>query len=149
MNKIDFSDEYFMQQALKEAHTAYQKNEVPVGVIIVSDNIIIAKSHNLTETLNDVTAHAEMLAITSATETLGGKYLNNCTMYITLEPCIMCAGALALAQLEKLVIGALDDKRGYSKFSPSPLHPKTEVVVGILGDECGGVMREFFRGKRS
>ena len=148
MNKIDFTDAYFMQQALTEARAAYEKDEVPVGVVIVSAGKIIAKSHNLTETLNDVTAHAEMLAITSATETIGGKYLNNCVMYVTLEPCIMCAGALALAQLEKLVIGAPDKKRGYSKFKPSPLHPKTEVVTGVLEDECGELIKEFFRGKR-
>ena len=148
MNKIDFTDAYFMQQALTEARVAYEKDEVPVGVVIVSAGKIIAKSHNLTETLNDVTAHAEMLAITSATETIGGKYLNNCTMYVTLEPCIICAGALSLAQLEKLVIGAPDEKRGYSKFKPSPLHPKTEVVTGVLEDECGELIKEFFRGKR-
>lgn len=149
MNKIDFSDTYFMQQALNEARTAYSKNEVPVGVVIVSNGKIIAKAHNLTETLNDVTAHAEMLAITSATETLGGKYLNNCTMYVTLEPCIMCAGALSLAHLEKLVIGAMDEKIGYSKFTPSPLHPKTEVITGVLGDECSELMKRFFRGIRN
>ena len=148
MNKIDFSDTFFMQQALNEAHTALKKDEIPVGVIVVCNNQIIAKAHNLTETLNDVTAHAEILAITSATEALGGKYLTKCTMYITLEPCIMCAGALGLAQLERLVYGATDEKRGYSKFNPSPLHPKTEVVSGILRDECGKIIKEFFRKKR-
>ena len=148
MNVIDFSDEYFMLQALNEARNAYENNEVPIGVVIVSKNIIIAKSHNHTETLKDVTAHAEILAIGSATEALGGKYLTNCTMYVTLEPCVMCAGALAWAQLNRLVIGALDEKRGYSKFSPSPLHPKTEVVTGILGEECGKLIKSFFGEKR-
>ena len=108
----------------------------------------IAKAHNLIETLNDVTAHVEMLAITSATETLGGKYLNNCAIYVTLEPCIMCAGAIALAQIEKIVIGAIDEKRGYSKFKPSCLHPKTEVITGILGDECSELIKDFFRKRR-
>lgn len=148
MNKIDFTDSYFMRQALNEARLAFEKDEVPVGVVIVSNGAIVAKSHNLTETLNDVTAHAEMLAITSATETLGGKYLNNCTMYVTLEPCVMCAGALAWAQLGKLVIGAPDEKRGYSKFKPLTLHPKTEVVSGVLSDECSEMIKDFFRKKR-
>ena len=148
MNKIDFSDTFFMQQALNEANTAFKKDEIPVGVVVVCNGQIIAKAHNLTETLNDVTAHAEILAITSATEALGGKYLNNCTMYVTLEPCIMCAGALGLAQLERLVYGAMDEKRGYSNFNPSPLHPKTEVISGILKDECSELLKEFFRKKR-
>ena len=148
MSKIDFSDEYFMRQALREARAAYDKDEVPIGVVIVSKNLIVAKSHNLTEILKDVTAHAEILAIGSATETLGGKYLNSCTMYVTLEPCVMCAGALAWAQLDKLVIGANDDKRGFSKYKPSPLHPKTKVVTGILSDECGELIKRFFESKR-
>ena len=148
MDKIDFSDEYFMHIALTEARAAYEKDEVPIGVVVVSKNMIIAKSHNLIETLKDVTAHAEILAITSATEFLGGKYLNKCTMYVTLEPCIMCAGALAWAQLQRLVIGAMDDKRGFSKFKPSALHPKTEVVTGILSNECSELLKSFFEKKR-
>jgi tRNA(adenine34) deaminase len=128
MDKIDFSDNYFMQQALKEAREAYRKDEVPVGAIIVSGERIIARAHNLTETLNDVTAHAEMLAITSAAEYLGGKYLNDCTLYITLEPCTMCAGALNWAQIARIVIGAPDSQRGFTRLSPSPLHPKRSLA---------------------
>ena len=148
MKKIDFTDSYFMQQALKEAHDAFDKDEIPVGAVVVCEGQIIAHAHNLTETLNDVTAHAEMLSITMATEMLGGKYLNNCTLYVTLEPCVMCAGALAWAQLGRLVVGASDEKRGYSNFSPSPLHPKTEIIKGILSDECGELIVEFFKRKR-
>jgi tRNA(adenine34) deaminase len=148
MEKIDFTDKYFMQLAIKEAQEAARKDEVPVGAIVVSNGRIIARAHNLTETLNDVTAHAEMLAITSAAETLGGKYLINCTLYVTLEPCFMCAGALSWAQLGRLVIGASDEKRGFTNFSPSPLHPKTEVITGIMASECGQLVKEFFKGKR-
>lgn len=148
MDKIDFSDNYFMQQALKEAREAYRIDEVPVGAIIVSGERIIARAHNLTETLNDVTAHAEMLAITSAAEYLGGKYLNNCTLYITLEPCTMCAGALNWAQIGRIVIGAPDPQRGFTRLSPSPLHPKTELSIGIMADECGSLIKEFFKKKR-
>lgn len=148
MEKIDFTDKYFMQLAIKEAQEAARKDEVPVGAIVVSNGRIIARAHNLTETLNDVTAHAEMLAITSAAETLGGKYLVNCTLYVTLEPCFMCAGALSWAQLGRLVIGAPDEKRGFTNFSPSPLHPKTEVITGIMASECGQLVKEFFKRKR-
>ena len=148
MDKIDFSDNYFMQQALKEAREAYRKDEVPVGAIIVSGERIIARAHNLTETLNDVTAHAEMLAITSAAEYLGGKYLNDCTLYITLEPCTMCAGALNWAQIARIVIGAPDSQRGFTRLSPSPLHPKTELSSGIMADECSSLIKEFFKKKR-
>lgn len=148
MSPIDFSDEYFMKQALKEAQTAFDKDEVPVGALVVSQNRIIARAHNLTETLGDVTAHAEMLAITSAAETLGGKYLNNCTLYVTLEPCTMCAGALNWAQIGRIVIGAPDERRGFSRHNPSPLHPKTEVVTGILSGDCSRLVKTFFQRKR-
>lgn len=147
--KIGFSDEYFMQQALKEAREAFRKDEVPVGAVIVSAGRIIARAHNQTETLNDVTAHAEILAITSASETLGGKYLNGCTLYVTLEPCTMCAGALSWAQIGKIVYGAADPQRGFSRLTPSPLHPRTEVLYGILADECGTLVKDFFKKKRS
>ncbi len=148
MSPIDFSDEYFMKQALKEAQTAFDKDEVPVGALVVNRGRIIARAHNLTETLGDVTAHAEMLAITSAAETLGGKYLNNCTLYVTLEPCTMCAGALNWAQIGRIVIGAPDERRGFSRHSPSPLHPKTEVVTGILSGDCIRLVKTFFQRKR-
>lgn len=136
-----------MKMALQEAETAWQKDEVPVGCIIVSNNRIIARSHNLTETLNDVTAHAEMQAITSAANFLGGKYLQNCTMYITLEPCVMCAGALSWSQISKLVIGARDEQRGYINKNLK-LHPKTEVVTGVLENECSRIVLDFFKSKR-
>ncbi|HHU58642.1 MAG TPA: nucleoside deaminase [Bacteroidales bacterium] len=148
MSPIDFSDEYFMKQALKEAQTAFDKDEVPVGALVVNRGRIIARAHNLTETLGDVTAHAEMLAITSAAETLGGKYLNNCTLYVTMEPCTMCAGALNWAQIGRIVIGAPDERRGFSRHSPSPLHPKTEVVTGILSGDCIRLVKTFFQRKR-
>lgn len=142
-----FTDEYFMKMALHEAEAAFEKDEVPVGCIIVSNNRVIAKSHNLTETLNDVTAHAEMQAITSAANFLGGKYLQNCTMYITLEPCVMCAGALSWSQISKVVIGARDEQRGFINKNLI-LHPKTEVVTGILANECSQIVLDFFRSKR-
>ncbi|MBN2164754.1 MAG: nucleoside deaminase [Marinilabiliaceae bacterium] len=148
MDKINFSDQYFMKLALKEAQNALKKDEIPVGAVIVSQNKVIAKAHNLTETLNDVTAHAELLAITSASETLGGKYLRNCTLYVTLEPCAMCAGALAWSQIGRIVYGASDEKRGFTKHSPSLLHPKTEVTEGILNDECRIIVKDFFKMKR-
>ncbi|ASB48413.1 nucleoside deaminase [Alkalitalea saponilacus] len=148
MDKIDFTDKYFMQQAYKEAREAFNKDEVPVGAVIVSKGQIVARAHNLTETLNDVTAHAEMLAITSAAETLGGKYLNNCTLYVTLEPCAMCAGALSWAQISRIVYAAPDEKRGFSRLTPSPIHPKTEVVSGIMAEECSMLVKEFFGKKR-
>ncbi|MCG7281429.1 nucleoside deaminase [Chryseobacterium taklimakanense] len=142
-----FTDEYFMKMALQEAEAAFEKDEVPVGCIIVSSNRVIARSHNLTETLNDVTAHAEMQAITSAANFLGGKYLQNCTMYITLEPCVMCAGALNWSQISKVVIGARDEQRGFINKNLT-LHPKTEVVTGILANECSQIVLDFFRSKR-
>jgi tRNA(adenine34) deaminase len=141
-------DEYFMREALKEAEKAYQKDEVPVGAIIVWKNKIIARSHNLTEQLNDVTAHAEMQAITAATNYIGGKYLKECTIYVTLEPCPMCAGAIAWAQLDELVFGAYDLKRGYSLFSETILHPKTKVKKAVLADECKDIIQKFFSEKR-
>jgi tRNA(adenine34) deaminase len=143
-----YSDEYFMQEALKEAKKAFDADEVPVGVVIVAENKIIARTHNLTERLIDVTAHAEMQAITSAANFIGGKYLNDCTLYVTLEPCLMCAGALYWSHLTRLVYGASDDKKGFSTLSETVLHPKTVVVKGILEQECGGILKEFFQKKR-
>ncbi|MBN1822201.1 MAG: nucleoside deaminase [Prolixibacteraceae bacterium] len=143
-----FSDEYFMKKALEEARTAFEKGEVPVGAVIVAGGKIIARSHNLTETLNDVTAHAEMIAITAAANLLGGKYLDECTLYVTLEPCIMCAGGLNWAQLRRLVFGAADIKRGYTKFSQNLLHPKTKVMGGVLEKECSDLITNFFKLKR-
>ena len=143
-----FNDAYFMKKAFSEALQAFEKGEVPVGAVVVSNQKIIARAHNLTETLNDVTAHAEMQAITAAANLLGGKYLNDCTLYVTLEPCVMCAGALGWAQLGKVVFGASDEKRGYRKFSSKSLHPKTEVVGGVMETECTELMQEFFRQKR-
>ncbi len=140
--------EKFMDEALKEAHKALAKDEVPIGAVIVCEGKIIARAHNLTETLNDPTAHAEMQAITVATNTFGGKYLNNCTLYVTLEPCPMCAAALNWAQLKVLVYGASDPKRGFSLFEPSLLHPKCEVISGINAGNCGELITEFFKNKR-
>jgi len=142
------NDEYFMKMALKEAETAFQAEEVPVGAIVIFQDRIIARAHNLCELLNDVTAHAEMQAITSAMNLLGAKYLSGCTIYVTVEPCIMCAGALGWSQISRIVYGASDEKRGYSLFSPSPLHPKTEVARGIMEKECGELMSSFFKRKR-
>ncbi len=139
-----FTDEYFMKIALQEAQKAFDKNEVPVGAIIVSNEKIIARAHNLTETLNDVTAHAEMQAITSATNYIGGKYLNECTMYVTLEPCIMCAGALNWAQLGKLVYGADDEKKGFSLIQKNILHPSTKIIRGVFKDGCSDILKKFF-----
>ncbi|SHK11921.1 nucleoside deaminase [Epilithonimonas mollis] len=142
-----FTDEYFMKMALQEAEKALEQDEVPIGCVIVANNRVIAKSHNLTETLNDVTAHAEMQAITSAANFLGGKYLLNCTLYVTLEPCVMCSGALAWSQISKVVIGARDEQRGFINKGLS-LHPKTEVVTGIMENECSEIVKVFFRNKR-
>ena len=142
-----FTDEYFMKMALQEAHAALEKDEVPVGCIVVYNDRIIARAHNLTELLNDVNAHAEMQAITAAANMLGGKYLIDCTMYVTLEPCVMCAGALAWSQLSKIVIGARDEKRGFMNKGLS-LHPKTEIVSGILENECSALIKDFFKSKR-
>ncbi len=148
MTQISFSEQYFMKQALNEARTALEKDEVPVGAVVVCEGLIIARAHNLTETLRDVTAHAEMLAITAASEHLGGKYLTNCTLYVTLEPCAMCAGALNWAQVGRLVIGAPDEKRGYKRLQPSPLHPRTEVMEGIMAEDCSQLVKQFFAAKR-
>ena len=156
-------DTFYMKQALAEAEKASARGEVPVGAVVVCQGRIIARAHNLTETLNDVTAHAEMQAITAAANALGAKYLNDCALYVTVEPCVMCAGAIAWAQLGKLVFGTEDEKRGYMRYAPAALHPKTEVVQGyapaalhpktevvqgILKDECAGLMKEFFRRRR-
>ncbi|BBD44740.1 MAG: nucleoside deaminase [Petrimonas sp.] len=137
-------DTYFMRQALIEAQRAYDKNEVPVGAVVVANHRIIARAHNLVETLNDVTAHAEMQAITAAANVLGGKYLTDCTLFVTVEPCPMCAGALGWAQLSRVVYGASDEKRGFSKSAPSVLHPKTTVTSGVLAEECAKLMKAFF-----
>jgi tRNA(adenine34) deaminase len=142
-----FTDEYFMKKALQEAEIAFEKGEVPVGAIIVIDNKVIARSHNLTEMLNDVTAHAEMQSITAAANFIGGKYLKGCTMYVTLEPCQMCAGALYWSQISKIVFGARDTHRGFMEMG-TQLHPKTEVKFGILENECADLMRQFFEQKR-
>lgn len=144
----DLSDEHFMRQALQEAEKAALRDEVPVGAVIVCQGKIIARGHNLTETLNDVTAHAEMQAITAAAQMLGGKYLTECTLYVTLEPCVMCAGAIGWAQMSKVVYGASDEKRGYQLFAPNALHPKTKVIRGLLSYECGQLIKDFFKRKR-
>ncbi|MBP3563735.1 MAG: nucleoside deaminase [Bacteroidales bacterium] len=141
-------DERYMKDALREAGAAAAEDEVPIGAVIVCRGRIIGKGHNMTERLNDPTAHAEMIAITAATEAMGGKYLSDCTLYVTVEPCPMCAGALAWAQIGRVVYGAADPKRGFSMFSPSLMHPKTEVVSGVLSEECSGLVSEFFRNKR-
>lgn len=144
-----FSDEYFMKKALVEAKKAFDEGEVPVGCVVVSNNRIIARSHNLTETLNDVTAHAEIQAITAAANMLGGKYLNDCTIYVTVEPCIMCAGALGWSQISRVVFGAYDPKRGYNQIAQTALHPKTEVIGGIMEGECAQLMSLFFASRRN
>ncbi len=143
-----YSDEYFMNEALKEARKAYEADEVPVGAIIVANNKIIARAHNYTERLNDVTAHAEMQAITSATSAIGGKYLNDCTLYVTLEPCLMCAGALYWSHITKIVFGATDEKKGYTTINQNVLHPKTFIVKGVLEHECSTLLKDFFQTKR-
>ncbi len=145
--KTEFDDTYFMQKAIDEAKKAYDKGEVPVGAVVVIDNTIIAKAHNLTETLNDVTAHAEMQAITSAANNLGGKYLNQCTLYVSLEPCQMCAGAMYWSQLHKLVYAASDHKRGFDVMQ-TQLHPKTKVVKGVLDQKASHLMKKFFFERR-
>ena len=146
--KREVDDNFYMKQALVEARKAAERGEVPVGAIVVCKERIIARAHNLTETLTDVTAHAEMQAITAAASTLGGKYLNECTLYVTVEPCVMCAGAIAWAQMGRLVFGAEDEKRGYQRYAPQALHPKTVVVKGILADDCAALMKDFFAAKR-
>lgn len=141
-------DERFMYEALREADKALEENEIPIGAVVVCNGRIIGKGHNLTEKLHDVTAHAEMQAITAAAEYLGGKYLDSCTLYVTIEPCVMCAGAIAWSQMGKLVYGASDDKRGYTRYAPEALHPKTQVIKGILADEAAAKMKKFFKEKR-
>lgn len=142
------SDERYMQLALAEARKAYAMGEVPVGCVIVADGQIVGRGHNLTETLDDVTAHAEMQAITAAASTLGGKYLTQCTLYVTVEPCVMCAGAIGWAQVKRVVYGATDEKRGFSVFAPKAFHPKCTVSSGVLEDECRELMQSFFSQKR-
>ena len=144
----DHTDDYFMKKALEEAKKARDLDEVPVGAIVVCDNQIIARAHNFTERLNDVTAHAEMQAFTAAADYLGGKYLNECTLYVTLEPCVMCAGASYWTQLKKVVYGASDEKRGFKAMAGHVLHPKTELVGGIMAEECGEIITDFFASKR-
>ena len=141
-------DEFFMRQALDEARIAAECDEVPIGAVVVCGGRVIARAHNLTETLNDVTAHAEMQAITSAANCLGGKYLTECTLYVTVEPCLMCAGALGWSQIKRIVYGAPDDKRGFHTFCNAPFHKKTTVVSGVLQEECSAIVTEFFRNKR-
>ena len=141
-------DSYYMRKALEQAREAFEGGEVPVGAVVVCRDRIIARAHNLTETLHDVTAHAEMQAITAAADALGGKYLDACTLYVTVEPCVMCAGAIGWSQLGRLVYGASDPKRGFTVYAPGALHPKTGVTAGVMADECGALMREFFRARR-
>jgi len=148
MDLIKFSDEYFMKRALSEAQKASDDDEVPIGAVIVCNNQIIGCAHNFTEHLNDVTAHAEMQVFTSAAGYLGGKYLNECTIYVTLEPCVMCAGASFWTQIKKIVYGAHDEKRGYRRIGNSILHPKTEVIGGVLEKECADLLNSFFKKKR-
>lgn len=146
---VQNSDEHFMRQALKEAEQAFKVDEIPIGAVIVCQDLIIARGHNLTERLNDVTAHAEMQAITAAAEHLGGKYLKDCTLFVTVEPCVMCAGALHWAQLGRVVFGAFDEKAGYRRVGGMLLHPKTVVMGGILEAECADLMKAFFKRKRA
>ena len=148
MEEQNKKDEEYMRKALMEAQRAFDEDEIPIGSIIVCKDRIISRAHNLTEMLHDVTAHAEMQAITSGANMLGGKYLKDCTLYVTVEPCVMCAGAIGWAQISRVVYGAKDEKRGYSKYAPQALHPKTSVTSGILEDECKELMQSFFEGKR-
>lgn len=143
-----FTDTYFMKQAYQEAQKAFDKGEIPVGAVVVCNNQVIARAHNNTEQLTDVTAHAEIMAMTGASTYLGNKYLNDCTLFVTLEPCIMCAGAIAWAQFGRLVYGASDEKRGFMRYGKELLHPKTSVEFGILNQECGALMTDFFKAKR-
>ena len=148
MSIFDNLDEYYMREALREARTAAAEDEVPIGAVVVSGDRIIGRGHNQTELLHDVTAHAEMLALTAAEEALGAKYLGDCTLYVTVEPCPMCAGALGWTQVGRIVYGAADPKRGFTLLTGPILHPKTEVTAGVLADECGELMQDFFRKKR-
>ena len=143
-----FDDEYYMKRALAEAELAFSEGEIPIGAVVVCRNQIIARAHNLTEMLNDVTAHAEMQAITAASNLLGGKYLTGCTLYVTLEPCSMCAGALGWSQIDRIVYGSGDPKRGFLKFAPDVLHPKTEILGGIMQNECALLLKKFFEERR-
>ncbi len=141
-------DLYYMKKALEQARMAYERGEVPVGAVVVCRDRIIARAYNLTETLTDVTAHAEMQAVTAAADALGGKYLDVCTLYVTVEPCVMCAGALGWSQVGRVVYGAPDPKRGFTVFAPGALHPKTEVTAGVMAEACGELMRNFFKARR-
>ncbi len=141
-------DNFYMRKALEEARAAFDCDEIPIGAVVVCRDQIIARAHNLTETLTDVTAHAEMQAITAAAENLGGKYLTDCTLYVTVEPCTMCAGALGWSQIKRIVYGAADPKRGYQLYAPKALHPKTEIIGGVMEEECRQLMQEFFKRKR-
>ena len=143
-----YTDEFFMKEALKEARMAFDKDEVPIGAVVVCNNRIVARAHNLTEQLTDVTAHAEMQAFTAASGFLGSKYLEGCTLYVTIEPCVMCAGAAFWTQISKVVFGAYDVKRGFTLTCPKILHPKTQMVGGVLDTECGALMKAFFKEKR-
>ena len=148
MEKNQDIDIKYMRMALDEAHRALERDEVPIGAVIVSKGRVIGRGHNLTEALTDVTAHAEMQAITAAAATLGGKYLVDCTLYVTVEPCVMCAGAIGWAQIPRIVYGTADEKRGYHEYAPRAVHPKAEVVGGVLEDECRELMQSFFRSRR-
>lgn len=145
---MEKTDEYFMRLALKEAEMALSENEIPIGAVIVANGKVIARAHNQTETLHDVTAHAEMLAITAAANQLGGKYLSGCTLYVTVEPCVMCAGAIGWAQLSRIVYGCGEEKRGFSSFAPQALHPRATITAGVLENDCKAVMQDFFKRKR-
>ena len=149
MTLLPHTDEYFMKEALKEAEMALEKAEIPIGAVVVCNNRIIGRGHNLTETLNDVTAHAEMQAFTAASGFIGGKYLTDCTLYVTLEPCLMCAGAAFWTQVSRIVYGAPDPKRGYSLLRRPVLHPKTKVISGVMEKDCSVLLKEFFKKKRS
>lgn len=148
MSIFDNPDEFYMRKALREARAAAAEGEIPVGAVVVAGDTVIARAHNQTELLHDVTAHAEMLAFTAAAEALGGKYLTGCTLYVTLEPCVMCAGAAGWTQVERIVYGAADPKRGFERLGRDMLHPKTEVVAGVLADECLALLKDFFKQKR-
>ena len=149
MNDTDhLADERYMRMALEEAHRALEEDEVPIGAIVVCKGAVVGRGHNMTEALADVTAHAEMQAITAAAQTLGGKYLTDCTLYVTVEPCLMCAGAIGWSQLTRIVYGASDPKRGYSRMASAPFHPKAKVTAGVLADECSALMKDFFARKR-
>jgi tRNA(adenine34) deaminase len=141
-------DELYMRKALQEAELAYEEGEIPIGAVIVCQDRVISRAHNLTETLHDVTAHAEMQAITAAANQLGGKYLKDCTLYVTVEPCVMCAGALGWSQMSRVVYGASDEKRGYEKYAPHAMHPKCEITRGVLEEECRTLMQKFFQERR-